>query len=1256
MTSRRLAGLLCLPLLLTAALAQDGDGDGIPDEVERQLGSDPAVAESRLTIAEDGDDQGVGGPSQANDLAAIACGHVAGDRWLWRITFHGAAAARGNILILYVDADHNPATGRQDKPGVTGTDIMYTFSSAQGSETLNNATFKEKRPGRARYVFTDEALYICDDLALAGDRSAVTFRCYALSQPVAGGMGDATEWCEARVPRSARTALPAVERPRGKSFRGLPGEAVTPPKPRQYPRPRPPVPFAARARTAKPAGVAREQVAVEVLEEHGRARTGAFLAFGFPLPAGAIFDPGNLRLLDAGREVPLDVAVTSWWPDDSLRWTLLSASVALGARQRKLLTVEYGGQVRRQAAPGLDLKVSDTTITADTGAARFTVGLDPLDIACATGANGSGYRNGRFILTDDRGTEREPRVAKAVMEYAGARRAVVRVEAPYADAAGQPSFRAIVRLTFTAGSAAVEVAHTLVNDHLDWEFSDFRSLTFRLEPAVGRLAAANYQIGPDAGPLRSQSLPAGPTARLAVPSDAEYRLGDQTVAGRTVGLVTATGDGGGLSVGVVDFWQRYPKALRCEPTALTFDLFPDQRGPAGPPKDLPHHLAFPFVEGFYRFKWGMSTTDRFVLAPVGGGEAADAVQTVVPVVPAEHYERTGALGELAAPRGKLYQGWDQQLARALAEHLALKEKKREYGFFNWGDWHGERETNWGNNEYDLPHGLFLHFARTGDRTCYRLALAGARHQADVDIIHAYPDPSCVGGNTPHSEAHNGEWSQDIKDRSWSHAHGAFSYAWNGHTWSSGMCDAWYLAGEPRVMEAALSLGEHIAWQMAPTFTQLGTHERSAGWSGHAIAELYHATLDPAYRQALDRILEVAFREQKLDGNGSWPHLLPPDHAAGVAGATGNVAFLIGILLDAIDDQYAIAPSDRAATSLTAGAGWLTTLWLPEYRSWQYTSSPAYRDTASFHGALLNSMTAAPLLRVAELRGDQKLLQIATEAFIGCIAYGLEGFGKSFAQTLHFGPRMMARLEKLGAPSKPYGRLLSATAAEIRAADLGRTTAPKDLALRGPTDKWVIFRHGGGAASFTARRIPWGARPKEEPEGQVTLTGPDGQVVRAESFDTDARQYRFTATLPAAPAGEYRLHIHDDMRGRWDATGSSQRVVAVKPYLHLGGPGAVRWYFLVPAGTAGFAVKLDSLHGGALDLIVAGPDAQPLAEGPALAVTRDGSKSVTARVTVPAALAGKVWSLIAMAGGDLSLALDGVPPYLATAPDAWFEPR
>ncbi len=50
------------------------------------------------------------------------------------------------------------------------------------------------------------------------------------------------------------------------------------------------------------------------------------------------------------------------------------------------------------------------------------------------------------------------------------------------------------------------------------------------------------------------------------------------------------------------------------------------------------------------------------------------------------------------------------------------------------------------------------------------------------------------------------------------------------------------------------------------------------------------------------------------------------------------------------------------------------------------------------------------------------------------------------------------------------------------------------------------------------------------------------------------------------------------------------------------------------------------------------------------------KSVTARVTVPAALAGKMWSRIAMAGGDLSLTLDGVPPYLATAPDAWFEPR
>ncbi|MGI6610676.1 MAG: hypothetical protein ACOX4G_09230 [Limnochordia bacterium] len=113
--------------------------------------------------------------------------------------------------------------------------------------------------------------------------------------------------------------------------------------------------------------------------------------------------------------------------------------------------------------------------------------------------------------------------------------------------------------------------------------------------------------------------------------------------------------------------------------------------------------------------------------------------------------------------------WDRFVSESYLGHIGKKTSAREFGYLNYGDWFGERGRNWGNNEYDLAHGFFMEFVRTGDRRYYRLALAAARHQADVDIIHAYPDPTYVGANAEHSVGHTGAWSQHLPHATWSKA-------------------------------------------------------------------------------------------------------------------------------------------------------------------------------------------------------------------------------------------------------------------------------------------------------------------------------------------------------------------------------------------------------------------------------------------------------------------------------------------------------
>ena len=190
----------------------------------------------------------------------------------------------------------------------------------------------------------------------------------------------------------------------------------------------------------------------------------------------------------------------------------------------------------------------------------------------------------------------------------------------------------------------------------------------------------------------------------------------------------------------------------------------------------------------------------------------------------------------------------------------------------------------------------MQFVRSGNRDYFRLALTAARHQADVDCVHAYPDPYYVGSNHQHSIGHTGTWSQNPRYATWTHRYDSHTSAENGHTWAEGMFDAWFLAGETPVMESALALSEHITWAMSRNFKALGTHERSAGWSLKAIMAAYRATSDPLYLEAAQRIAAVALAEQKFDDGGAWPHLLPQDHAGGHPGARGNAIFLISVPL------------------------------------------------------------------------------------------------------------------------------------------------------------------------------------------------------------------------------------------------------------------------------------------------------------------------------------------------------------------------
>jgi hypothetical protein len=649
---------------------------------------------------------------------------------------------------------------------------------------------------------------------------------------------------------------------------------------------------------------------------------------------------------------------------------------------------------------------------------------------------------------------------------------------------------------------------------------------------------------------------------------------------------------------------------------------------------------------------------------------AEVHRPLIAVLPASWYAQTGALGPIAAPLDRQFALWDTFVADGFAAYLRDKERTREYGFLNYGDWFGERGRNWGNNEYDLAHGLFAQFARTGRREYCRWALTAARHQADVDCVHAYPDPYYLGANHLHSIGHTGMWTETTEFATWTFKYEYHTSAASGHTWADGLADAWCLTGEPRAAESAIGLGEHIAWAMSRSFTALGTHERSAGWSLRAAMAIYRATADPVYLEAAGRIAAVALREQKLDQGGAWPHVLPKDHAGSQPGAVGNNLFLIGILLGGLQAYHEESGDPAVLKALTAGAAWVTKSWNGKACGWPYSAraagEPLYPPNVG-----LSQLIIGPLAYLGRVAEDRRLLEIVDEAMAATVTQGPAAFGKSLAQQVFFASGTLAELQRWYAATRPdRGARVLDGSPETMAAMLVRSAGSERFSVRAPDRKTFLVRLRETGAELAVMRTPHGAMTKRAEVATVAVLGPAGKAFFEDRCSTDA-SHESRCALPGAAGAEYRVEIDDDQRGVWTVRSDRAAVVArIGPEFRIGGVGRTRFHFGVPAGTAEFRLKLLGVHTGPYGAVVLTPAGQiagqfqgsnpgpaliPGAKGTGAPPPPDHPERGVLTVKPAAADTGKVWSVVLSAAVDIGVEFEGVPPYLALSAADWFEP-
>jgi hypothetical protein len=219
MNTRLMALIIGGALILAAGplWAADSDGDGIPDEVEQSLGTNPRVAEKFSLLHRDGvagqDDKSLSRDfADAPDVVDISLAPVAQFRWLWKVTFTKDYVGAGNTFILYLDVDNDLTTGRQDNPANRGTDLMYTQQNGRFTRT-------EHTPGlcsdAVRMAVVGPVLYICTDLALGQGASVgkVRFKVLSHVSPPRNNDSDTMDWVLADLPPASNAPRPRIGAP-----------------------------------------------------------------------------------------------------------------------------------------------------------------------------------------------------------------------------------------------------------------------------------------------------------------------------------------------------------------------------------------------------------------------------------------------------------------------------------------------------------------------------------------------------------------------------------------------------------------------------------------------------------------------------------------------------------------------------------------------------------------------------------------------------------------------------------------------------------------------------------------------------------------------------------------------------------------------------------------------------------------------------------------------------------------------------------
>ncbi len=790
----------------------------------------------------------------------------------------------------------------------------------------------------------------------------------------------------------------------------------------------PTIEFTADSVTSPPTREGINRVPLTVRNWHGVAAAGWPVTGGVPFPQGALASERDVRLTRDGKEVLAQFKPLGVWPDGSIKWLLASVLVDADAGTEAPYVLEYGREVRRSAdaADLAPLAVEkDGIVQIDTGAVRLTIDAH----GQLVGPDGPFVTE--LVDGEDKRFSSTLANAETTIEENGPVRLVAKTTGDLTAEDGTTSFRIEQRVEAWRGRPFARVYHTFINTLPDdvsattlkttqsRQFADVKRLSF---VALASAVAWQAPLAED----KPLALKAG--ERVWQRFDNEFVPADAApVKGRIVGGLVAEGgatvEGRTAAVSVRDFWQNYPKGFEVTAAGVQVDLCPAfEAGPydAFPFEKEGHQLYYYLRDGTYTIKRGMAKTHELLL-DFGPGAAERAMLFQRPLLLTAEpawYCNSKAFYHVAPRDTERFPAYEAAIDQNLTGYIARRERQRDYGMMNYGDWYGERGANWGNIEYDTQHAFFLEYIRSGNPDAFFLAEATQVHNRDVDTVHWSPNPSEIGLVYVHQMGHVGGYYDESVPNTLGIPQAGATVS---HAWTEGQFDHYFLTGDPRSLETGMAVVDYFTnRELSRPYDW--TSARVPGWHLIMLTSALAATNDPYYLNAarivMDRVLQTQDTEprelpeyQKRPGHthqlGGWTRMMVPGHCHCEPRHRGNAGFMVTILLSGMTYYHDVTQDPAVKEAIILGARYLIDeFYSTETHGFRYTSCPEMGYRAG-----MSPMYAEGIARAYRWTGDQIFLDSLTTG----LSAGARGssYGKGFSQYYRCAPRLLFDLAEVG---------------------------------------------------------------------------------------------------------------------------------------------------------------------------------------------------------------------------------------------------